>query len=73
MQMPDPNLSITMLILILDLFGIMAFAVTGTFKAIEHKSDRYRSPLHNYSTCRRINADIIFGNLPPTAVMNSIL
>jgi len=26
-------------IYILDLFGTMAFAVTGAFKAIEHKSD----------------------------------
>ncbi len=27
------------IVLILDLFGTMAFAVTGAFKAIEHKSD----------------------------------
>ncbi len=26
-------------VLILDLFGTMAFAVTGAFKAIEHKAD----------------------------------
>jgi hypothetical protein len=35
----DPNLSMIILVQILDLFGTMAFAVTGAFKAIEHKSD----------------------------------
>ncbi|HEY7506989.1 MAG TPA: TRIC cation channel family protein, partial [Nitrososphaera sp.] len=29
----------SLLIQALDLFGTMAFAVTGAFKAIEHKSD----------------------------------
>ena len=37
--MSDPSLSMTLLIQILDLFGTMAFAVTGAFKAIEHGSD----------------------------------
>ena len=37
--MADPNLSMIILVQILDLFGTMAFAVTGAFKAIEHKSD----------------------------------
>ena len=35
----DPNLSMTILVQILDLFGTVAFAGTGAFKSIEHKSD----------------------------------
>jgi uncharacterized membrane protein YeiH len=35
----DSSLSIEFFIYILDLFGTMAFAVTGAFKAIEHKAD----------------------------------
>ena len=37
--MADSTLSIDFFIYILDLFGTMAFAVTGAFKAIEHKAD----------------------------------
>ena len=37
--MTDSSLSIEFFIYILDLFGTMAFAVTGAFKAIEHKAD----------------------------------
>ena len=37
--MVDFSLSSDVLIYVLDLFGTMAFAVTGAFKAIEHKSD----------------------------------
>ena len=37
--MVDFSLSSEVLIYVLDLFGTMAFAVTGAFKAIEHKSD----------------------------------
>jgi uncharacterized membrane protein YeiH len=35
----DFSISAQVFIYILDLFGTMAFAVTGAFKAIEHKSD----------------------------------
>jgi len=35
----DSTLSIEFFIYVLDLFGTMAFAVTGAFKAIEHKAD----------------------------------
>jgi uncharacterized membrane protein YeiH len=35
----DSSLSIEFFIYVLDLFGTMAFAVTGAFKAIEHKAD----------------------------------
>ena len=37
--MPELSISIQTLIYALDLFGTMAFAVTGAFKAIEHKAD----------------------------------
>ena len=37
--MPELSLSIQTLVYALDLFGTMAFAVTGAFKAIEHKAD----------------------------------
>lgn len=37
--MVDFSIPSEVLIYILDLFGTMAFAVTGAFKAIEHKSD----------------------------------
>ena len=37
--MVDFSISAPVFIYILDLFGTMAFAVTGAFKAIEHKSD----------------------------------
>jgi uncharacterized membrane protein YeiH len=35
----DFSIPVDAFIYILDLFGTMAFAVTGAFKAIEHKSD----------------------------------
>ncbi len=37
--MVDFSVSAQVFIYVLDLFGTMAFAVTGAFKAIEHKSD----------------------------------
>ena len=37
--MTEISSPIQTIVLILDLFGTMAFAVTGAFKAIEHKSD----------------------------------
>jgi uncharacterized membrane protein YeiH len=37
--MSDSGFTIPLLVQILDLFGTMAFAVTGAFRAIEHGSD----------------------------------
>ena len=37
--MTDLSLPVQATVLVLDLFGTMAFAVTGAFKAIEHKAD----------------------------------
>src|SRR5438270_5003362 len=72
--MPDPNLSLAVLIQILDLFGTMAFAVTGAFKAIEHQSDIVGIVILSTITgvAGGVIRDIIFGKLPPTAVINPL-
>jgi uncharacterized membrane protein YeiH len=72
--MSDPSLSMTLLIQILDLFGTMAFAVTGAFKAIEHGSDIVGIIILSTITgvAGGVIRDIIFGKFPPTAVINSL-
>jgi uncharacterized membrane protein YeiH len=72
--MPDTNLSIAVLFQILDLFGTMAFAVTGAFKAVEHKSDIVGVLILSTITgvAGGVIRDIIFGKLPPTAVINPL-
>lgn len=72
--MPDTNLSIAVLIQFLDLFGTMAFAVTGAFKAVEHKSDIVGVLILSTITgvAGGVIRDIIFGKLPPTAVINPL-
>lgn len=57
---------------ILDLFGTMAFAVTGAFKAIEHKADIVGVIVLSTITgvAGGVIRDIIFGILPPTAIIN---
>ena len=71
--MSDPSLSMTLLIQVLDLFGTMAFAVTGAFKAIEHGSDIVGIVILSTITgvTGGVLRDIIFGKFPPTAVVNS--
>jgi uncharacterized membrane protein YeiH len=70
----DPNLPVTIVIQILDLFGTMAFAVTGAFKAIEHKSDIVGIIILSTITgvAGGVIRDITFGKLPPTAVVNTL-
>ena len=72
--MPDPNLSLAVLMQILDLFGTMAFAVTGAFKAIEHQSDIVGIVILSTITgvAGGVIRDIIFEKLPPTAVNNPL-
>ncbi len=72
--MPDPNLPVIIVIQILDLFGTIAFAVTGAFKAIEHKSDIVGIIILSTITgiAGGIIRDITFGKLPPTAVVNPL-
>jgi uncharacterized membrane protein YeiH len=71
---PDPNLPVIIVIEILDLFGTMAFAVTGAFKAIEHKSDIVGIIILSTITgiAGGVIRDITFGKLPPTAVVNPL-
>jgi uncharacterized membrane protein YeiH len=59
---------------ILDLFGTMAFAVTGAFKAIEHKSDIVGIIILSTITgvAGGVIRDIIFGKFPPTVVINPL-
>jgi uncharacterized membrane protein YeiH len=72
--LPDILLSIPVLIQTLDLFGTMAFAVTGAFKAIEHKSDIVGVII--LSTITGVAGgtirDIIFGNFPPVVFINPL-
>jgi uncharacterized membrane protein YeiH len=71
---PDPNLPVIIVIQILDLFGTMAFAVTGAFKAIEHKSDIVGIIILSTITgvAGGVIRDITFGKLPSTAVVNPL-
>ena len=57
---------------IMDLFGTMAFAVTGAFKAIEHKADIVGVIILSTITgiAGGVVWDIIFGIFPPTAIIN---
>ena len=72
--MSDILLSLPVLIQILDLFGTMAFAVTGAFKAIEHKSDIVGIIILSTITgvAGGVIRDIIFGKFPPTVVINPL-
>ena len=58
----------------LDLFGTMAFAVTGAFKAIEHKSDIVGIIILATITgvTGGVVRDIVFGRIPPLAVFDPL-
>ena len=62
----DPNLSITLLVQILDFFGTIAFAVTGAFKAIEHTSNIVSIVILSTITggAGVVIRDIAFGKFP---------
>src|SRR5437867_11221412 len=72
--MPDALFALPTLIQFLDLFGTMAFAVTGAFKAIEHRSDIVGIVILSTITgvAGGVIRDIIFEKLPPTAVVNPL-
>ena len=57
---------------LLDLFGTMAFAVTGSFKAIEQKSDIVGVIILSIITglAGGIIRDIVFGRFPPIAIID---
>ena len=66
--------SVSTLILVLDLFGTMAFAVTGAFKAIEHKSDIVGIIILSTITgvAGGTMRDIIIGHFPPNSISNPL-
>lgn len=65
---------VPLLIQALDLFGTMAFAVTGAFKAIEHKSDIVGVIILATMTgvAGGVLRDVIFGRMPPIAIVNPL-
>jgi uncharacterized membrane protein YeiH len=67
-------LPVPLLIQVLDLFGTMTFAVTGAFKAIEHKSDVVGIIILATMTgvAGGVLRDLIFGRLPPVAIVNPL-
>jgi uncharacterized membrane protein YeiH len=72
--LPEPLSALPTLIQFLDLFGTMAFAVTGAFKAIEHKSDIVGIIILSTITgvAGGIIRDITLGRIPPNAVVNPL-
>jgi len=68
--LPELSLSIQTLVYVLDLFGTMAFAVTGAFKAIEHKADIVGIII--LATITGVAGgtlrDIILGKFPPNSL-----
>ncbi len=67
-------LPVPLLIQALDLFGTMAFAVTGAFKAIEHKSDIVGVIILSTITgvAGGVLRDVVFGRIPPVAIVNPL-
>jgi uncharacterized membrane protein YeiH len=63
-------LSLWSLIQLLDLFGTMAFAVTGALKAVEHKLDIFGVIFLPAITrlAGGITRDIILGRIPPSGI-----
>lgn len=66
----DLSLSVQATVLALDLFGTMAFAVTGAFKAIEHKADIVGIII--LATITGVAGgtlrDIVMGHFPPHSI-----
>lgn len=65
-----PDISFALLIYAFDLFGTMAFAVTGAFKAIEHKSDIVGIIILSVITgvAGGTIRDVIIGKFPPNSI-----
>lgn len=63
-----------LLIQFLDLFGTMAFAVTGAFKAIEHRADIVGIIILATITgvAGGVLRDVILGTIPPLAITNPL-
>jgi uncharacterized membrane protein YeiH len=70
----DPVLSVPLLMQFLDLLGTAAFAATGAFKAVEHKSDIVGIIILASITgvAGGVLRDVIFGRIPPVAIANPL-
>lgn len=68
-----PDIPFVILIYAFDLFGTMAFAVTGAFKAIEHKSDIVGIIILSIITgvAGGTVRDVIIGKFPPNSISDS--
>jgi uncharacterized membrane protein YeiH len=66
----DDILPLWNLVQFLDLFGTMAFAVTGALKAIEHRLDIFGVIVLAATTglAGGIIRDVVLGNIPPTGI-----
>ena len=71
--MTELSSPIQVIVLILDLFGTMVFAVTGAFKAIEHKADIVG--IIALATITGVAGgtirDIILGRFPPLSISDA--
>jgi uncharacterized membrane protein YeiH len=72
--LPEALFPLPTLIQFFDLFGTMAFAVTGAFKAIEHKFDIVGIIILSTITgvAGGIIRDIALSRIPPNAVVNPL-
>jgi uncharacterized membrane protein YeiH len=70
----DSGFTVPLLVQMLDLFGTMAFAVTGAFRAIEHGSDIVGIIILATITgvAGGILRDLVFGQIPPLALTNPL-
>ncbi|WP_268541794.1 trimeric intracellular cation channel family protein [Candidatus Nitrosotenuis cloacae] len=68
------DISFVFLIYAFDLFGTMAFAVTGAFKAIEHKSDIVGILILSIITgvAGGTIRDVIIGRFPPNSIVDPL-
>ena len=68
------DIPFAILIYVFDLFGTMAFAVTGAFKAIEHKSDIVGIIILSIITgvAGGTIRDIIIGKFPPNSIVDPL-
>ena len=73
-SLSEPLGSVSLLIQLLDLFGTAAFAVTGAFKAVEHKSDIVGIVILASITglAGGVIRDITFNQFPPAAMSNPL-
>lgn len=73
-SLSEPLGSVSLLIQVLDLFGTAAFAVTGAFKAVEHKSDIVGIIILASITglAGGVIRDITFNQFPPAAMSNPL-